>query len=173
MAIIIILELVQTLRGTFVMISMWWPDTPMVSFWVLLWICGCHYTFRYNNILTTGHIKAVCEPWDPPGLVSEIKFTFTLSTAFQRDTANYLLGVFEVIDPHTGPYGNELFKAHHDARSVLPPLHEAHSGLSVPHKWFTDAFTQLPVGTYLSCSIVNCSAYFMLLYWYSRTEIYV
>ena len=97
-----------------------------------------------------GGVKAFCEPWSPPGVVSPIRFVYTLKTALETEDKSFMLGTFQLVDELIlGEVSSKVYA--HDAHRSLPMLHDTvvHAVEPIPSIWFQNAFSQLPLGNYV------------------------
>jgi hypothetical protein len=96
---------------------------------------------------TNGNAKCFCEPWNPPGVVGNVRFVYTLKTALNCGDKSFMLGTFDLVDDYMTGAESTMTVAL-DARAALPPLHdqEKFNVPPIPDLWFQQAFSQLPLG---------------------------
>eukprot|EP01039_Chlorochromonas_danica_P008787 gene8787-9689_t len=94
-----------------------------------------------------GNIKAFCEPWNPPGVIGQVHYVYTLKTAFTSEDASFMLGSFELINDIVLDTNDEEIIVPYNAISQLPSL-----GTDILHSdtWFREAFQALPLGLCLT-----------------------
>ena len=102
-----------------------------------------------------GGIKSFCEPWSPPGVISPIRFIYTLKTALIAENRSFMLGTFQLVDELiTGETDSKIYE--HNAYCPVPLLHDTslYNVDPIPDSWFQNAFSQLPIGKIFSFIII-------------------